>query len=220
MTGSSLSQELRDDACLVGTGPAGDLRSSADQRKRMAGSGLSQEPMDDACLVGAVLAGNHDVFGDLYDRYVHLLQAVCYDMTGNFHETDDLVHDVFLRAFRRLEQLRRPDRFGPWLLIMARRTCRDWQRRRIRDRRRQSEVGGVVRDHVNPPSSNDSLVALQRAIAQLPEKERLAIHLFYLEGQHVMNARKMLGMSRSGFYRVLERARKRLRRTTVRHLEI
>ncbi len=181
----------------------------------MAGSSLSHEPRDDACLVGAVLAGDHSAFGDLYDRYVRLLQAVCYDVTGDFNEADDLVHDVFLCAFRRLGQLRQPDRFGAWLLVMARRTRRDWQRRRSRDRRRHAHTDVAVCCQANPPPPDDSLVALRGAIAELPEKERLAIHMFYLEEQPVTHARKLLGMSRSGFYRVLERARKRLRRTAV-----
>ncbi len=181
----------------------------------MTGSRLSQEPRDDACLVGAVLAGDQSAFGDLYDRYVRLLQAVCYDVTGDFDETDDLVHDVFVRAFRRLEQLRQHDRFAAWLLVMARRTCRDWQRRRIRDRRQLARADVAIRCQANPPPPDDSLVALRGAIADLPEKERLAIHLFYLDELPVAHARSLLGMSSSGFYRVLERARRRLRRTSI-----
>jgi len=44
----------------------------------------------------------------------------------------------------------------------------------------------------------------------LPEKERLALHAFYLQSKSADNARRIMKLSRSGFYRVLERARKRL----------
>jgi RNA polymerase sigma-70 factor (ECF subfamily) len=47
-------------------------------------------------------------------------------------------------------------------------------------------------------------------ITTLPEKERMVLHTFYLQGNSAENVRRIMGMSRSGFYRVLERARKRL----------
>ncbi len=53
---------------------------------------------------------------------------------------------------------------------------------------------------------------LGEAIRELPEKERVVLHLFYLQQQPVDEARLIVGLSRSGFYRVLERARKRLQR--------
>jgi DNA-directed RNA polymerase specialized sigma24 family protein len=47
-------------------------------------------------------------------------------------------------------------------------------------------------------------------ITTLPEKERLALHTFYLQGNSAENIRRIMGLSRSGFYRVLGRVRKRL----------
>jgi RNA polymerase sigma-70 factor (ECF subfamily) len=57
---------------------------------------------------------------------------------------------------------------------------------------------------------------LREAIATLPEKERVALHAFYLQQQDVEQARMVLGLSRSGFYRVLSVARERLRRVLSR----
>jgi DNA-directed RNA polymerase specialized sigma subunit len=52
-------------------------------------------------------------------------------------------------------------------------------------------------------------------ITTLPEKERLALHTFYLQGSSADNVRRIVGLSRSGFYRVLERARKRLEQLLI-----
>ena len=46
---------------------------------------------------------------------------------------------------------------------------------------------------------------------QWTEKERLALHAYYLQGRDVDEARSVLGLSRSGFYRVLSSAVGRLR---------
>jgi RNA polymerase sigma-70 factor, ECF subfamily len=53
---------------------------------------------------------------------------------------------------------------------------------------------------------------LLQAIARLPQRERLALHLFYLQERPAEVAQETMRLSRSGFYRVLDRARRRLRR--------
>jgi RNA polymerase sigma-70 factor (ECF subfamily) len=49
-------------------------------------------------------------------------------------------------------------------------------------------------------------------VAALPERERLALHAFYLQEMNVEQARVVLGLSKSGLYRVLSCARRRLAR--------
>jgi RNA polymerase sigma-70 factor (ECF subfamily) len=44
------------------------------------------------------------------------------------------------------------------------------------------------------------------AICELPERQRLALHLFYLQENPAEDARQILKLSRSGFYRLLDRA--------------
>src|SRR5688500_4501506 len=82
----------------------------------------------DADLVARTLAGTPESFGRLYDRYVRLVHATCFDVTGDAAE--DLVHETFVRAHRGLPALREPDRFAAWLLGIAHRVCKDWERKR------------------------------------------------------------------------------------------
>ena len=69
-----------------------------------------------------------------------------------------------------------------------------------------TNVGSIIAD----PSNDGRIEQLREMITTLPERERLALHTFYLQGSSAETARRILGLSRSGFYRVLERARKRL----------
>lgn len=70
-----------------------------------------------------------------------------------------------------------------------------------------------------PPSTahaaSERQEALQRlgaALESLPDEERLAIHLYYLDPDPVRAAQECLRVSRSGFYKLLARARTRLAR--------
>ena len=167
--------------------------------------------LDDKALVAAVLAGSHAAYAQLYDRYAPLVRAVCHDMTQNLADAQDLTQDVFLRAYERLGELRRPERFGPWLVSIARRRCQEWRRRKARQRRRFAalKAGSTGTCDTTGYTENGQLL---RLIGTLPENERLALHAFYLRSQSVEEARGVLGLSRSGFYRALERARNRLRK--------
>ncbi len=160
-------------------------------------------------LIQAVMAGEKTAFAKQYDRYGPLVRAICYDTTRNLADAQDLAQDVFMRAYEKLGSLRDPDRFGKWIVGIARLRCKEWRRRRSQGRDRHVGLDGAEPTIANP-SNEGRIERLREMITALPEKERLALHTFYLQGQSADNARRITGLSRSGFYRVLERARKRL----------
>jgi RNA polymerase sigma factor (sigma-70 family) len=181
-------------------------------------------PAKDGTLVLGVLNGDRSAFAELYDRRARLIRAVCYDESRDVHTAADLAQEVFLRAYRNLGRLHDPDRFAAWLVGIARQVCREWRRR---ERREQRGIAGFVQQQAaseqtaEPP--DERLLDLREAIASLTElenrsvpsltqRERLALHAFYLQGRDVEEARTVLGLSRSGFYRVLSSACERLRR--------
>jgi len=172
----------------------------------------------DKTLVRTVLAGDKTAYEKLYDRYAPLIRAVCYDEAGNLADAQDLAQDVFMRAYENLYNLRDPDRFGRWLVGIARLRCREWRRRDSRRRDANVELNGA-RPMTPDPRDNGRLNRLRKTISTLPEKERLALHTFYLQGQSAEDARRTIGLSRSGFYRALERARKQLATLLVQQRE-
>ncbi len=163
----------------------------------------------DKMLVRAVFAGDKAAYEKLYDRYAPLVRAVCYDEAGNLADAQDLAQDVFMRAYENLGSLRDPDRFGRWLVGIARLRCKEWRRRSTQRRGASVELDDV-RPIAPGPQDDSRLDRLRKTVAMLPERERLALHTFYLQGRSADDARRTMGLSRSGFYRVLERARKQL----------
>ena len=163
----------------------------------------------DKMLVRAVIAGDKAAYGRLYDRYAPLVRAVCYDAVGNLADAQDLAQDVFMRAYDKLEHLREPELFGRWIIAIARLRCKEWRREKTRTQDKQDGLNETYA--VSHEESNDGQwEQLRSAIRRLPTIERLALHTFYLQENSVDEARRILGLSRSGFYRVLERARKQL----------
>jgi RNA polymerase sigma factor (sigma-70 family) len=165
-------------------------------------------------LIQAVLAGEKTAFAELYDRYGPLVRAICYDTTRNLSDAQDLAQDVFMRAYEKLGSLRDPDRFGKWVVVITRFRCREWQRNRLRHRNKNDRPYNIQVFEPDTPD-NSRIERLRKMITTLPEKERLALHTFYLQGKSADNTRRIMGLSRSGFYRLLGRARKRLERLLI-----
>ncbi len=172
----------------------------------------------DRKLIQAVFVGEKAAYEKLYDRYAPLVRAICYDTTRNLADAQDLAQDVFMRAYEKLGHLRDPECFGKWLVGIARLRCREWRRQRSKGRDKHVGLDDAELATANP-SNDDRIEQLREMIATLPPKERLALHTFYLQDKSADNARRIMGLSRSGFYRVLERARKRLEQLLVQERE-
>jgi RNA polymerase sigma-70 factor, ECF subfamily len=173
----------------------------------------NNEPTD-ADLVARVLSGDREAFGRLYDRYARLVRAVVYPVARDWPTVQDLSQECFLRAYKKLATLRQPSRFGYWVVGIARQVARE--RRRSLRRDRHQFVGG---NELEVSSATDVSGAIEAAeetervmqrLAELPERERLAIHAFFLQECNAQQAAELLGLSRSGVYALLERALGRL----------
>ncbi len=169
----------------------------------------------DASDLAAARAGSPEAFARLYDRHASVVLSLCRPRCAS--EADDAVQETFIRAYRMLDQLDRPAAFRPWLYAIARRVCAE--RRRSATRRDFHEARAVLtrvetdreeQTSVDVLDRTEQLQRLDAALDRLPDNQRLAIHLFYLDHDHVTAAAETLGLSRSGFYKLLHRARQAL----------
>lgn len=182
----------------------------------------------DATLVLGVRNGDRSAFAELYDRRARLIRAICLDETRDLDAAADLTQEVFLRAYRRLGDLRDAQRFGAWLAGIARQVCREWRRGARRAARRTAgyaiyrlRTAELERAESEPSQGTDGDLSRLREVLAGPEGgsprpvlnelERHALHAYYLQGRSVEEARSVLGLSRSSFYRVLSSACRRIR---------
>jgi len=164
----------------------------------------------DGALAIAARKGDRSAFAELYDRRARLIRAICFDATNNLHTAADLTQEVFVRAYAKLNSLRKPESFTPWLTGIARQVCREWIRGKLRDRKLACPLPEGADPAARESEVDPRLESLREALAKLPERERLSLQAFYLQGLDAEQARTVLGLSQSTFYRVLLKARERL----------
>lgn len=185
-------------------------------------------PVTDDCTdLAALAAGDKDAFGRLYDRHAAVVLSFCRRGAGWVgHESEDAMQETFLRAHKKLREVNDCRGFRSWLLTIAGFVTRERRRSAARYSTHVSAAAAnigatsgassaVLAGHANASPAEavehaDSLARLSTALDQLPDDERLAIHLQYLEHDPVDAARSALGLSRSGFYKLLARAREHL----------
>jgi RNA polymerase sigma factor (sigma-70 family) len=80
----------------------------------------------DAQLVARIRAGDQDAWRDLVERflrYVYAIAVQAYRLAE--HDAEDVFQDVFTRVYERLDQLRDPSAFRPWIAQLTRRAALD-----------------------------------------------------------------------------------------------
>jgi RNA polymerase sigma-70 factor, ECF subfamily len=85
---------------------------------------------ESAGAVEAALAGDETAFGTLVETYRAELRVHCYRMVGSLDESEDLVQETFLRAWRRRETFAGRSTFRAWLYRIATNACLDALERR------------------------------------------------------------------------------------------
>jgi RNA polymerase sigma-70 factor (ECF subfamily) len=160
---------------------------------------------DDARLVCQAQAGDADAFGALYARYARVVHGLLLARVPRA-EVDDLVQDVFLAAWRRLDGLRDAAAFGGWLSMIARNRATDYQRR-APDRAELSD------DLASPEtaSSRSEALAVLDVIGGLPEAYRETLVLRLVEGMTGPEIAERTGLTPASVRVNLHRGMKLLR---------
>lgn len=136
------------------------------------------EESADVRLVNAARNGDRSAFEQLYHRYARMVHGILLARAPRT-EVDDLVQDVFLFAWRKLDTLREADRFGGWLTMIARNRAFDYHRRTTET----DELTEAVAESVTtaPQPSAEARAALD-TIRTLPEAYRETLILRLVEG--------------------------------------
>src|ERR1700689_756370 len=73
----------------------------------------------DHVAVAKVRAGNEDAYRTLVDRHSRTVFRLAYRMTGNEQDSEDVVQETFMRAYRQLHRWEARSSFSTWLYRIA-----------------------------------------------------------------------------------------------------
>ncbi len=178
-------------------------------------SRVTQTPVipddSDAALVKASQAGYRDAFGQLYQRYARMVHGILLAKVP-VAEVEDLVHEVFLRALPRLQDLRDASRFGAWLAAITRNMAKDYYRqpRVYIECDGESTPSGAMAAPDEQTQTREAAEILE-GVRSLPEAYRETLILRLVEGMTGPEIAAITGLSHGSVRVNLNRGMQQLR---------
>jgi RNA polymerase sigma-70 factor (ECF subfamily) len=182
-----------------------DLFPISNGRQSAAAPAPSAPASPHASLVEAVRRGDQTAFGRLYELYGPMVHGILLARVP-WNEVDDLVQDVFLHAFKRLDTLRDANAFGGWLAMITRNRAIDYHRR-------SREMEELPLDLAQAASGSGDAEAVEAItlIRTLPEAYRETLVLRFVEGMTGPEIAERTGLTPASVRVNLHRGMKLLR---------
>lgn len=168
---------------------------------------------NEAELATRARGGDRVAFGQLVERFAPQARRVARAVLQDPHDADDAAQDAFLAALVKLDQYdpRRP--FGPWLMRIVANAATDRRRRRtvrqVEPLAPELTGGGPRPDREAEQSALGD--RLRAALAELPERRRIAVVLFDVDGYSHAEIAQILGIPEGTVRSEVFHARRRLR---------
>lgn len=178
-------------------------------------------PPSDEALVDAVLDGDDAAFADLVRRHKRRVFGAAARFARNDHQIDDIAQEVFIRAFKNLQNFRRDAPFEHWLARITVSACYDFLRKE-RKHRETAPLDTV--DFDLSDGSVDRAIAASRAretlawaMRLLKADEQLILTLCEIEERSVREVAELTGWSEANVKVRAFRARAALKKIFEEH---
>ncbi|MFY8200499.1 MAG: RNA polymerase sigma factor [Pirellula staleyi] len=167
-----------------------------------------------ADLVCQAQAGDRGAMDQIYCRFQQHVLSIAYKKLGNWDEAQELSQDVFIQAFRRLDQLQVPDAFGGWLRQIVHRMAINRATRRPTPTSVDHEILEATvtcdSDPLEAVLSREQKMQVHQGLNRLGDLDRQTLVAFYLDGQSLNQMSDAFAAPIGTIKRRLHVARKRL----------
>ncbi len=163
---------------------------------------------EDQPLVARAQAGEAAAFDDLVVKYSPRLYGLIYNMTSNHEDTNDMLQDVFAKAYRAIKGFRGKSSFYTWIHTIAVNMTLNFLKKRGRryhlslddvDASIQNDKEFIELTSTTSPVREADLAELQRrlneAMMKLSDEHRAVVTMFHIQGMPHAEISKILGVS-------------------------
>ena len=173
----------------------------------------SRHNATDEALMAELARGNTEQLGELYQRYGEIVfRFICRLLVNEpIEQAEDLCQEVFLAVAESAPKYREKGKLISWILSIAARTTRSWQRRnwllgRILKRGKNTALAVAVPVEGGPESSAARRQEIELAMLKLTPSQREVVVLRTTQGMSGEEIAKTLGISENAVWLRLKRA--------------
>ena len=147
---------------------------------------MTERKQNESALVCAAQRHDKEALQRLLIRNWPWLKGLVYSILGDANEVDDVLQDICVRVISKIDSLREPERFRPWLAVLAKRQA-------LRHRQRKARRPGLLTEEIaelqpdekarqlfDKVEQKEQCRQILQAVQSLPEKYRQVFMLAYV----------------------------------------
>ena len=155
-------------------------------------------------------AEQNDAFSALYRQHIQTVYNIALSYLKNPAEAEDVASDVFVQLLESGMTFPDQTQARAWLITVTRNRCKNHLKHWLRRRRASEEV----MEQIPVESAEPELRQVMEAVCRLPERYRLPLMLFAVEGYSVRETAEILHLNESTVRTRIARAREMIRKET------
>jgi RNA polymerase sigma-70 factor (ECF subfamily) len=158
------------------------------------------------------LPHQHQAFEQLVEEYKDMIYTLCYRLSGNATDAEDLMQDILMKLFLNLQKFDGRSAFSSWLFRVAHNHCLNFLASRKQERM-QTDVlpeGDTLTDAATDPSRQDQRTLA--VLASMPAEERSLLVMKYVLDLDIKEMGEVLHIGLSAAKMRVARARETFKR--------
>ncbi len=172
---------------------------------------MASNSIDIATLLERAKRGDEQAVTRLITLFKGLVFTVIYRMVNDYHISEDLTQDTFVKAFLHIKKVKNEKHFRAWICTIARNLVRDHFRREKRHPTVSLDEIGEQTGQSGLETTRKRMI-IQDALARLSERDRMLLTLAYYQGMSLAEVGAVMKLKEKNVKVCLHRARKRLRK--------
>lgn len=154
------------------------------------------------------------ILGDLYQRHTEMIYYVCYRYFKDSERSKDAVMQIFEELVKKVDR-QEIQSFQKWIYVVAKNHClmqlRSEKVRQVDLSENFVEFSVVPHPEDDREEKERQLQSLERCIEKLPEKQKQAVELFFLQEKCYKDIASLTGYSMDGVKSYIQNGKRNLK---------
>jgi RNA polymerase sigma-70 factor, ECF subfamily len=170
----------------------------------------------DAARMRRVAAGDRGAFTEIIRAHQDRVWAVAYRFTQRRDDADDISQEAFIRLWNAASRWEPAARLSTWLYRVVTNLCLDFRRKQAHaPMALTADMAEPAAAEAAPLEAQENIARVQRAVAALPERQRMAVILHRFEDLSYHEIARSTGWGEAAIESLLSRAYATLRQQLV-----
>jgi len=175
---------------------------------------------EDNTLIKLVKSGHSEIYDEIVKRYEKKLFSYIYRLVGNKEEAEDILQNVFVKAYKNIKTFDIERKFSSWIYRIAHNEAINFLKKKNKRRfvswedivtsKDKLETKSEERSPIDIWIREESRLQIQEALGHLPEKYQKVLLFRYFSEKSYEEIGKLIGSPVNTVGTIINRAKKKL----------